>query len=245
MIRSIIPDDYYLLVKGFCPVCNSESRFFSNNSWLRESLHCDNCRSISRERALMLEIEKHVPQWRGLRIHESSPNGGALSTKLKNECCNYTASQYYPSHVFGDMVGEFRNEDLERQSFADGTFDLVITQDVLEHVYDPQSAFKEICRTLADGGMHIFTVPIENKHAETQVWAEKGDDGSPIFLFYPEYHGNPIDENGSPVTMHWGYDIVNFIQAATNMDTTVITARNARCGIEGDVEVFVSIKKEV
>jgi 2-polyprenyl-3-methyl-5-hydroxy-6-metoxy-1,4-benzoquinol methylase len=36
----------------------------------------------------------------------------------------------------------------------------VITQDVMEHVFDPHHAFKEIARTLKPGGLHIFTTPI-------------------------------------------------------------------------------------
>jgi 2-polyprenyl-3-methyl-5-hydroxy-6-metoxy-1,4-benzoquinol methylase len=55
-------------------------------------------------------------------------------------------------HPPGSIVGEYRNEDLERQTYADGSFDVVITQDVMEHIYDPSSAFREIARTLRPVG---------------------------------------------------------------------------------------------
>ena len=49
-----------------------------------------------------------------------------------------------------------RCENLEELTFDDNTFDLVITQDVLEHVLNPGKAFKEICRVLKPGGAHKF-----------------------------------------------------------------------------------------
>jgi len=56
------------------------------------------------------------------------------------------------------MVG--RTSTLECQTFPDARFDLVITQDVLEHLFDPKAAFREIARTLRPGGAQIFTVPL-------------------------------------------------------------------------------------
>jgi 2-polyprenyl-3-methyl-5-hydroxy-6-metoxy-1,4-benzoquinol methylase len=44
-------------------------------------------------------------------------------------------------------------------TFADGTFDLIITQDVFEHVMQPAETFREIARVLKPGGAHIFTMP--------------------------------------------------------------------------------------
>jgi hypothetical protein len=94
------------------------------------------------------------------------------------------------------------------------------------------------------GGGHIFTVPIANKHAKTEIWATQGENGQPIFLKTPEYHGNPIDtKGGSPCTMHYGYDIVDFIKEKSGLDTTIECISNIDFGIpEGVVEIFVSKK---
>ena len=106
-------------------------------------------------------------------------------------------------------------KDLEKQTFKDNTFDLVITSDVMEHIYEPDRAFKEIHRTLKPGGAHIFSVPLINKHKKTQRWATKGKDGQPNFIYEPEWHGNPVDAKGSPVTFHWGFDIKDYIEKHT------------------------------
>ncbi len=72
------------------------------------------------------------------------------------------ATQYFPNETLGQSVAGFRNENLEAQTFNDSEFDIVITQDVFEHLENPEKAAKEIARTLKKGGFHIFTVPLIN-----------------------------------------------------------------------------------
>lgn len=44
--------------------------------------------------------------------------------------------------------------------FADGSFDLVVACDVIEHVADDQRAFGELSRVLKEGGRLVFSVPL-------------------------------------------------------------------------------------
>jgi SAM-dependent methyltransferase len=238
-----LPVEFHFRQKGYCPCCEKEVVFQSNNSWLRDHFICNNCASIPRERALMVTIEKYFSNWRNLDIHESSPAGRGASLRLKNNVKNYIASQYYPNKPFGSIVNDCINQDLENQTFSDETFDIVISQDVMEHIYNPEKAFSEIARTLKKGGAHIFTVPIINKHKKTEVWAVKGEDGNPVFLKEPEWHGNPVDTQGSPVTMHWGFDIVDFIKKQSGLETTIEYIDNLDFGIRAEyIEVLVSKK---
>jgi SAM-dependent methyltransferase len=46
--------------------------------------------------------------------------------------------------------------------YPDGTFDVVVSANVLEHVEDPRSVFMEIRRVLRPGGLFLFKTP--NKH---------------------------------------------------------------------------------
>lgn len=249
-ITSDLKESFLFTHLGYCVCCDKNVEFKATNSFLRESYLCTNCASVPRERALMFVIEEYYPQWRKLKIHESSPVARGASVKLSKFCKKYTPTQYFPDKKHGEFLNGFRNEDLEHQTFLDNSFDLVITQDVFEHIYNPELAFKEIERTLKKGGAHIFTVPIINKHKQTQIWAVANKDGSPRFLHKPipgepDYHGNPVDPKGSPVTMHWGFDIINFIKKCnTNMDTEIISTYDQRRGIMGEYrEVFLSKKK--
>ena len=242
-MTEILKEGFHFKIKGFCPCCDQEVDFTARHSWLRDHFLCSGCGSIPRERALMAVIEQYYPNWRDLAIHESSPVDRATSKKLRQFSKTYLASQYFPDQQLGDIVRGYRNEDLEAMTFPDESFDLVITQDVMEHIYDPARAFSEIARTLRPGGAHIFTVPIINRHKKTQVWATKGHNGEPLFLHQPEYHGNPVDPKGSPVTMHWGFDIVNFIQRESGLVTTVEYLDDLSRGIRAQfIEVLVSVK---
>lgn len=235
--------DFYFKHQGYCPCCEQDVIFIATNNWLRDHFKCSNCSSIPRERALMFIINKHYPNWKELAIHESSPGNRGHSINLRSQAKQYLETQYFAKKPLGSMVNGIRNEDLENQTFKDNSFDLVITSDVMEHIYDPEKAFKEIHRTLKKGGAHIFSVPLINKHNKTQRWANKGKDGEPIFLFTPEWHGNPIDKKGSPVTMHWGFDIVDFIKKHTNANCNIEYIDNLDFGIRAEyIEIIVSKK---
>jgi hypothetical protein len=236
---------YYFRQKGFCLCCDSEVEFIAHKPWLRDHFICNKCGCKPRERALMKVIEQEYPNWRELKIHESSPINRGHSLKIKKgNKNNYLASQYYPNEPLGKVINGFRNEDLENQTFKDDSFDIVVTSDVMEHIYDPEKAFKEIYRTLKPGGAHIFSVPIINKFKKTQRWAKKGENGEPIFLYKPEWHGNPVDKKGSPVTMHWGFDIVDFIKEKTGAESWIEYFYDLEHGISGEYIEIVVQKKQ-
>jgi SAM-dependent methyltransferase len=135
-----------------------------------------------------------------------------------------------------------RNEDLSRQTFPNESLDLVVTQDVMEHVLDPEGAFREIARTLKPGGAHVFTTPIYPDLMTSERRA-RSTDGAIEYLAEPEYHGNPIDPAGSLVTMHWGQDIGEIIARSSGLQTEVYVPVNRERGIEGEfLEVLVSAK---
>lgn len=193
----------------------------------------------------MKVISDYYPNWRDLAIHESSPGGRGASIKLHHECKNYSASQYYPNITLGQAhpLSGYRCENIEKLTFVDDSFDLFITQDVMEHIFDPAMAFKGIARVLKPGGAHIFTVPLINKVKKSERWASRSEDGEIIYHHPVEYHGNPIDSKGALVTMHWGYDIANYINQITNMPTVIIMIDNIDLGIRAEyIDVLLSAK---
>jgi len=113
----------------------------------------------------------------------------------------------------------------------------------MEHVFDPAKAFAEIARTLKPGGAHVFTVPLVRKAQPTQVRAERDEQGIVRHLLPETYHGNPIDEKGSLVTVDWGYDICPFIEAHSGLFTTVAWFDDLAHGIRAElIEVLISRK---
>ena len=235
---------FFLKHKGYCHCCEQQVTFIARKPWLRDYLLCDHCKSIPRERALMKTIMDTYPNWKELDIHESSPIDRGHSVNLKKNAQNYTVSQYFPNEILGATVQDVRNEDLEQQTFSDESFDVVVTSDVMEHIYDPEKAFKEIHRTLKPGGAHIFSVPLINRFEPTERWANKGTDGEPIFLHEPEWHGNPVDDKGSPVTMHWGYDIIDYINKVTGAQCKIVYIDDLDLGIRAEFREIIIAKKK-
>lgn len=232
--------------QGRCPICEKEVTFSAMNLWFRDSLLCSSCGSIPRERALYKVITDHFPRYRKLGIHESSPANRGTSPKLRAGCSNYSSSQYFPTIAPGSVDPQtgFRCENLEALTFPDNSFDIFVTQDVMEHIFDCEKAFKEIARVLKPGGAHIFSVPLINKAKKSECWASRNESGEIIYHHEPEYHGNPVDAKGALVTMHWGYDIAGFIMDAAQTPTTVIMIDDIDQGIRAEyIEILVSWKR--
>jgi SAM-dependent methyltransferase len=231
--------------RGVCPICETRVVFQARDSWLRDHFLCSGCGSIPRERALMQVIKTYYPNYRELVVHESSPCHRGASPKLRAECAGYSASQYFPDIRPGEThpIYKYQCQDLESLTFADASIDLFITQDVMEHIFDSEKAYREIARVLKPGGSHIFTVPLINKEKPSECWASKGRDNEINYHHQPEYHGNPVDEKGSLVTMHWGYDLADFIVTRAGTPTTIVVIDNLEMGIRAEyIEVLVSRK---
>jgi len=231
---------------GYCDICETQVEFIARQHWFRDFLICPSCQSVPRERALMEVLKRYYPAYRGLTIHESSPGGRGVSTRLAQECRNYSYSHYFPDTPPGEINPKHnaRCESLEALTFPDATFDLIITQDVMEHVLAPEAAFREIARVLKPGGAHVFTVPLVRKTEASRPRAIRKGKDEVEFLLDAQYHGNPVDARGALVTMDWGYDIVSFIKSVCGMPGHIIFIDDIDRGIRAEfIDVVVSFKR--
>lgn len=225
---------------GYCVICKTNTKFIEYGNWLRDNYRCIKCMSIPRQRAFIVTLNQQFPQWRDLSVHESSPSNDFI----KKECRNYSASQFYSDKRPGEQVGEFTCEDLTNLSFQNETFDLILTQDVFEHVLNPEPAFEEIARVLKPGGAHVFTMPWYPELQQTRIRAKELDNEI-VYLEQPEYHRNPASKKGSLVTRDWGLDFPDIIFRNSGMITTIFLIRDRSLGIDGRfLEVFISKKSK-
>lgn len=230
---------------GECPICEAVVTFRARHPAFRDHLKCSGCGSIPRERALAVVLNREVPAWRRAAIHESSPNGQlGISGKMRRECEQYVPTQFFVSEQLGTIVRGIRNENLERQTFPDGSFDIVVTLDVMEHVGEPADVCREISRTLRPGGRYIFTAPTFSGRTVSERRARYLRDGTPEHLVEPpEYHGNPLSPDGSLVTFHYGYDLPELIYQWSGLNVEVVRFHDHRHGLIGPMtEVYVARK---
>lgn len=167
----------------------------------RESMYCQSCECSFRLRQLA-ECLSYV--YNGSPLSELVTNGEFKKLKVAeiNSCgklhqiLKKLPNLYYSE--YGSKDGSVRSENLEKLSYQNDFFDLVLTSDTLEHIPDIERALKEIRRVLRPGGMHIFTVPI--------IWNRQTNNRS---LQDPSYHG--AGEPDYLVFNEFGHDIINTI----------------------------------
>jgi SAM-dependent methyltransferase len=228
--------------RGYCAICEQNAIFVMYGEWLRDEYRCRACGSIPRNRALANALNRFYPTWRTASIHESSP-GGPLSDFLSRHCRGYSSSHFYDDIPRGQKRGPHQSEDLSALTFGDAEFDIFVTSDVFEHVMTPSQAFAEIARVLRPGGIHIFTMPWYPTQSRTVQRARLRPDLTIEHLLEPEYHGNPIDNQGSLVTFDWGADFTDFVLTHSGLSTTVYLEIDRAKGLDGEfLEVFISRK---
>lgn len=137
------------------------------------------------ERSL-LEARPHLIRW---QLYSASAND-ALYNAIGKGNPNFVASEYFPDVPAGEEKNGVLCQNLEALTFADHSFDVVITEDVLEHVQDWEQAVREIARVLKPAGAHIFTVPLWLDRPTVERVRIR--DGHIEYLLPPEYHGDPI-----------------------------------------------------
>ena len=180
-----------------CPICGEEAtplydfpdlplRVEHKIGILRETLQCANCLASMRHRSLgtallrflNARLSTHFASvaaaashgLQGLRILDTD-NFSATSRMLRS-CAGYTRCSYMPGKPWGSCIEpNYFNEDLQRLTFSEGAFDIVLTSDVMEHVGDCDSAHREIFRVLKPGGAYIFDVPLD-MNAEEDIRLE-------------------------------------------------------------------------
>ncbi|CAA6805118.1 MAG: Unknown protein [uncultured Thiotrichaceae bacterium] len=204
---------------GDCAVCGYHGVFEKNHTSLREGYQCPECKSSLRYRgqaeALLefygLEGAKTVKAlatqkaFSHLKIYEPGLIGPFRSL--------FTGFPHYQNSFYWDDIGLGESKDgivcqsLEALTFADDSFDLIISSDILEHVRKPWQGFAEIYRVLQKGGMHIFSIPVQEPMpalSKARVDTSGDDD---VYVEEPHYHGNGIGGR-SLVYTDFGKDIV-------------------------------------
>jgi SAM-dependent methyltransferase len=139
-------------VRMSCPICGYAGTFLSFGDPPRARAMCPGCRSLERHRLLHLFLARPgAPSLDDKAILHIAPESH-LSMRLRRN----------PRYVTGDVsaAGVDRVVDVCAMPFADGEFDVVIANHVLEHVADDGRALREIHRVLGPTGWAILMVPI-------------------------------------------------------------------------------------
>lgn len=221
-------DESYNL-PGFCRVCSNETQFLvdrqcgasqNDGVWMpnwRERMVCGSCGLNNRQRMMAFAAKNVLMRNRVGRpkvylMEQVTPIYQWITSAVRHACC--TGSEYLGEDVVpGKIVKGIRHEDVERLSFDDASFDLIISNDVLEHVASPAKALAEAHRVLRSKGEVLMTVPFHLHQQDSEIRARRID-GQLEYILPEIYHGNPVSEKGSLVFTDFGWDFLDQIAEA-------------------------------
>ena len=127
------------------------------------------------------------------------------------------------------------HQDLCALSFGDACFDLVLCNELFEHVRDLELAFREIARVLRPGGRLLATCPLAFGQAESIVKAiHNSHTGEVEQLMEAEFHGDPVRPiAGSLVYRIPAWDVLEQLQAAGFSETRMHHVASWKHGVLG------------
>ena len=210
-------------VEGFCIPCGRTVPFMVDMqsgghakdgvcvpNW-RERMECPLCRMNNRNRLVAALLEQSVD-------HLKAPASVYLMEQVTP--IFKWSMERFPAHTLigseylgdryrsGDVVRGLRHEDAMALSFSDASVDIILSNDVLEHVPDPWLALQECFRVLRPSGTLLFTIPFDPAAAVSRPRA-RIESGEVLHILPPVYHGNPVSEEGSLVFTDFGCDLLD------------------------------------
>jgi Methyltransferase domain len=213
-----------------------EGRFVPN---IRERLVCPVSGLNNRQRLISSLISAELSGQKGKRVVYLMEQVTDFYkwTRARHGDHDIFGSEYLGNEIApGQIVKGIRHEDIDRLSFANSSIDLLVSNDVMEHVPWPSRAFREIARVLRPGGQALMTFPFSTR-SESVVRAELID-GSIVHRLEPVYHGNPLSAEGSLVFTDFGWDVMDLIRGEGFPDVALEIYHSALAGHLGLGPVF-------
>ena len=143
-------------VRVQCNVCGWKGRRLLSDQWHPFTV-CPRCNSQVRHRLLLAAL-RTIPGLKaellvaGKRVLHFAPEQ-CISGWLANNAATYISADLFEA-------GADRRLNISNMSeLSNGSFDLVVACDLLEHVPDDSAALREIHRILSANGWAILTVP--------------------------------------------------------------------------------------
>ena len=85
-------------------------------------------------------------------------------------------------------------------------------------------------------------MPIVNRSQPSRRRARRAN-GTIEHLLEPQYHGNPISDKGSLVTIDWGFDIAAFLARESGLTIVIVDVDDISRGIRAAYNEVIVVQK--
>lgn len=236
------------LLAGACYVCGGETIFRvaargSVVNW-RETLACRRCSLINRWRSTFHVFEQlgcPTPQSELLATEAVTPFFRLLKTRYPRAIGSEYRRGARPGQRIWVRLRRTQMQDVTRLTFADGSFDFILSCDVLEHVPDYPRALAEFCRILRPGGLLLLSAPFTFAD-KNEIRATVDDDGTIRHRLSPEYHSDPTTPSGVLCFQSFGTELLGEFEAVGFATSHVACFASVGWGYLGKNVLFVGRK---
>lgn len=208
---------------GFCHLCrrlvefaiDGGPDFGPGHPNLREGLVCE-CGAKNRDRLMMLASRDLLAGARHVVFFGALSGWARWARETHGDrilFCEYLGEKADPGAIVPIDGLIVQNEDMTRMTLPDASTDLVLHQDVLEHIPDYRAGLRETLRVLRPGGQTIFTAPFFHALDQTFVRAAFNEAGELIHYAAPELHGDPLVPEGILAFYNFGWTLVDDLRA--------------------------------
>jgi SAM-dependent methyltransferase len=234
-------------VPGFCEVCQKPATFYTDWNFsdqqtpnYRERLVCPECFLNNRQRFVMSYLNRECAapgNRRAIYLFEQT-------TPFYRWALNHFApgsvlgSEYLGIQLAsGTVLNGLRHEDAMQLSFADASLDVIVSNDVLEHVPVYELALAESARVLRENGKLIFSIPFYSNQTANVPRARLENGNLRILL--PEQHHGPC------LVFHdYGWDLLPACRRAGFRQAYLLMYYSLDCGYWGNGHQFIFIAEK-
>jgi len=158
---------------GYCNVCEKATKFkLSLNKKkqinFRESLVCEFCNLTNRNRfmlSFLKNLAKNSDSKLTVFMYEQVTKFFSMAQNIKN--INLVGTEFlgYDKKP-GQIIEHIQNEDAMNLSFENNTFDVIVSNDVYEHVPNIERTLSEAYRVLKNSGKLLISIPFNQNYQD-------------------------------------------------------------------------------
>jgi SAM-dependent methyltransferase len=205
---------------------------------LREGLLSDNINS--RQRAVLKVVSETIDISNSQNMTIYAPEAvTAFALRMRGMFPRFLGSEFTLDPNLRRAMFPIQFEDLTNLSFADNSFDLICTNEVLEHVPSIDKALREVRRVLRPSGWHVGTQPL--LFQEESIIKTTLEGGKIVNHLPPEYHGDPFGSEGSLVFEIPGWNLLRRAKEVgfKRAEFRLIISKKHGCVSSGGAGIYV------